>query len=128
IAASFVEPPPPPLPSPQPSGPDKPVRPPPPPPTGPISVGEAEQARKLIHKVTPQYPQIAKALRIQGTVVLEVVIRADGLVKSTRVLSGGKTALSEAAQSAVRAWRYAPTMQNGYLMEVKTQVEIKFTL
>jgi len=62
--------------------------------------------RKILKKVEAQYPSILKRRGIGGTVRLKVAIHADGTVKDVEVL-GGNPALADAAEKAVRQWRFA---------------------
>jgi TonB family protein len=61
--------------------------------------------RKVITKVEPAYPELAKRMHIQGSVKLAVGVKADGVVKSTRVI-GGNPVLVEAAADAVSKWKF----------------------
>jgi TonB family protein len=61
--------------------------------------------RRVITKVEPAYPELAKRMHIQGSVKLEVGVKADGLVKSTRVI-GGNPVLVQAATDAVSKWKF----------------------
>ncbi len=57
----------------------------------------------------PAYPPVSRRLREQGTVLLDVLIRADGSVGESRLKrSSGHARLDEAALEAVRRWRYQP--------------------
>jgi TonB family protein len=60
--------------------------------------------------VPPRYPPIAKAFRIQGQVVLEVTVDQDGRLSDVRPQSGSPLLL-EAAEKAVRQWRYEPSLR-----------------
>jgi protein TonB len=60
--------------------------------------------KSLDHKVAPIYPGEARANRVQGTVVLHVVIGTDGLIRQIEPVSGDP-ALAEAATVAVRQWK-----------------------
>jgi TonB family protein len=71
------------------------------------SVRGQEMDRKILKKVEAQYPSILKRRGIGGTVRLKVAIHADGTVKDVEVL-GGNPALADAAEKAVRQWRFAP--------------------
>jgi len=114
-----------------------PPPPPPPPPAGAaassgtppkrvyISAGTA--VGFLIYKATPVYPVDAKAAHVQGTVVLKAVIGTDGTVKELTVVSGPDM-LQQAALDAVRQWRYKPYLLNGEPVEVRTTINIIFTL
>jgi TonB family protein len=66
-----------------------------------------ETDRKVLKKVEAQYPSILKRRGIGGMVRLKVAIHADGTVKDVDVL-GGNPALADAAEKAVRQWRFAP--------------------
>jgi protein TonB len=103
------------------------VRPPEPPPAPPrIRVGTIETAR-LISRIEPTYPEIAKRARISGVVELETVIGTDGHIREVRVLSGHPL-LVQAALSAVRQWIYRPTLLNGVAVEVQGPVIVTFRL
>jgi TonB family protein len=81
----------------------------------------------LTYKVAPIYPDDAKAKRIQGTVLLHVILSIDGAVKDLEVVSGDPS-LANAATAAVRQWKYKPTLLNGKPVEVDTTVKVDFTL
>ncbi|MGB2591988.1 MAG: energy transducer TonB [Candidatus Acidiferrum sp.] len=70
--------------------------------------GKAQEAdRKIVKKVEAEYPSILKRRGIGGTVRLKVIVRPDGAVKDVQIL-GGNPALADAAEKAVRQWRFAP--------------------
>jgi len=81
----------------------------------------------LLVKTMPQYPAIAKAARIQGTVVLQATISKSGTIENLHVVSGPPM-LQQAAMDAVRSWRYKPYLLNGDPVEVETQVNVVFNL
>jgi TonB family protein len=66
--------------------------------------------RKVASRVTPVYPELAKKMHIHGIVRVEAVVKANGNVKSTRVL-GGNPVLVDAALDAIGKWKFetAPT-------------------
>jgi protein TonB len=103
--------------------------PPPPKPTTPqrIRVGGQVEEAKIINRVQPEYPQLAKMARIQGVVRLEAVISKDGTIQDLKVLSGHPL-LVKAALDAVKQWRYQPTLLNGDPVEVVTEIDVNFTL
>jgi TonB family protein len=84
-------------------------------------------AAKLIEKVQPVYPPEAREKRIEGTVVLNVVITKDG---SVTVLSAkeGDPLLVPAAIDAVQHWRYTPFLLNGAAVDMRTQIHVVFAL
>jgi protein TonB len=112
------------------------VPPPPPPvvekpkavvPETPIQVVSELQAAKLIHKVTPVYPAMARNVRVSGVVEIEAIIAKDGSMRSLRVLTGHPL-LINAAVDAVKQWRYRPTLLQGQPVEVITRIQVNFTL
>jgi protein TonB len=92
-----------------------------------IAVSAGVIAGNKLGGSTPQYPAIAKAARIQGTVVLQATISKTGTIENLRVLSGPPM-LQQAALEAVKSWRYKPYLLNGDPVEVETQVNVIFTL
>jgi protein TonB len=101
----------------------------PPPPAAPvrIRVSTGVQEAKLIRRLQPNYPPIAKQARIQGTVQLEAIIARDGTIQNLRVLDGHPL-LAQAAVEAVQQWRYEPTLLNNEPVEVVTLINVVFRL
>jgi len=66
---------------------------------------ETNSARKVLTRVFPDCPALARKMHIQGVVKLEAVVRPNGSVKSTRVI-GGNPVLVEAASNAVVKWKF----------------------
>ena len=106
-----------------------PPRPPDGPPPGParIRVSGDIQQFKLITRVPPSYPPLARENRIQGIVRLLVVVGKDGTVQDVKVISGHPL-LTAAAVDAVKQWVYRPTVVNGAPTEVQTDANVEFTL
>lgn len=111
--------------------PVKPAPPPPPEPAptmapaqpaGPIRVSPG-QGPGLIKKVEPRYPQLAQSARIEGTVVVDAVIRQDGTVSDVTVLRSSSKLFDQACVDAVRQWRFTPSPQ-----DVVLTVTVNFTL
>ncbi len=67
---------------------------------------ESESGRKVINKVVPVYPAMARNMNLTGTVRLAALVLANGTVKTIQV-KGGNPLLAQAAQNAVRAWKWA---------------------
>jgi len=82
---------------------------------------------KLVRKVLPEYPQIARAARISGTVRLIGTIAKDGTIRNLEIVSGHPL-LARAAIQAVEQWVYRPTLLNGKPVEVVAPIEVNFTL
>jgi TonB family protein len=109
--------------------PDDPDLPRPVPRTGrrqPINVGGNVQESKLIRKVEPVYPELAKRARVQGRVVLVVTVDEEGSVAEIKV-ANGHPLLNEAAVTAVRQWKYSPTLLNGEPVPVIATVTVTFS-
>ena len=102
--------------------PSAPARPEP-----PRQIGGDVLEAKIINRVIPEYPPLAKQARISGVVQLVGVIGRDGVVKSLQVV-GGHPMLVKAALSAVQQWRYRPTLLNGQPVEVIAPITVNFTL
>jgi TonB family protein len=83
--------------------------------------------RRIIHEVAPEYPEAARRAAVQGTVVLDAIVSAEGAVTQVQVVSGPET-LSLAAIDAVRWWRYEPYILNGQPAMVETTVSVNFRL
>jgi TonB family protein len=97
-------------------------------PQGPrVPVGGNVQMSKIIKMVQPVYPPLAKRARIQGKVILKVVVGQDGAVTSV-TLENGHPLLAPAAIDAVRQWTFQPTLLNGQPVDVVSTVEVNFTL
>jgi TonB family protein len=98
-----------------------------PPPAGPIRVDSFTQAQKLRTTTKPVYPLSAQQQRVQGRVVLSVLVAPHGGVKSVRPLRG-PIQLVSAAEEAVKKWTWEPTLINGFPVEVMTDVTIEFKI
>lgn len=81
----------------------------------------------LIHRVEPPYPNLAKAARVQGEVVLKAIINTNGDIQDLQLVSGHPM-LVPAAIAAVKQWRYKPYLLNGQPVEVETTITVIFTL
>ena len=84
-------------------------------------------AMRIRHQVTPEYPEDARQAGVQGTVVLDAVVSAEGAVTQVK-FARGPEALSLAAIDAVRWWRYEPYLVNGQPATVETTVAVDFRL
>ena len=80
------------------------------------------EERKVVSRIAPFYPEIAKRMQIGGVVKLEVVVRANGRVKSAKVL-GGSPVLIQAATTAVEKWKFEVAPQ-----ETTEAVQVVFEL
>jgi periplasmic protein TonB len=81
----------------------------------------------LIHRVEPTYPQLARAARVQGEVVLSAVIDVNGQIQNLQLVTGHPM-LVPSAIAAVKQWRYKPYLLNGTPVEVETTITVIFSL
>lgn len=81
----------------------------------------------LSRPVEPNYPLLAREMKIQGAVVLDVLIGREGIIQHLRVLSG-PAILSAAAQEAVKQWRFRPYLQSGQPVETEARITVNFTI
>lgn len=95
-------------------------------PAHPIRLSHIDEGN-LIFRVQPQYPEIARQARIQGTVALRAIISKAGTIENLMVESGHPM-LAPAAIKAVRQWRYRPYLLNGEPVEVETEITVNFVL
>jgi protein TonB len=93
----------------------------------PVEVGGTVAVPQRLSHVQPVYPEMAKQGRVQGTVSLSVVISSAGAVERAKVVRS-IPALDEAAISAVRQWKYSPTVVNGVAVPVTMVVHVNFAL
>jgi protein TonB len=92
-----------------------------------MKVSQGVSQGLLLTPIQPVYPQIARAVRMQGAVVIEAVISKAGRIESANVVSGPPM-LRQAALDAVVAARYRPYLLNGAPTEVKTTYTVVFSL
>ncbi|HEY3973617.1 MAG TPA: energy transducer TonB [Candidatus Sulfotelmatobacter sp.] len=78
------------------------------------------ELRRIVRKVNPSYPDIAKRMNLAGTVKVLAIVAADGTVKSVQPM-GGSPVLIQAAQDAVYKWKFAPANS-----ETKEPLELRF--
>ncbi len=81
---------------------------------------------ELIDRIDPLYPETARKLRQEGTVLLEAVITSSGLVEDVRIVGSAGPLLDAAAESAVRRWRYRAATLNGRAVAVFLTVKVRF--
>jgi protein TonB len=94
---------------------------------GPVRVSSMIVAGLIVHKTIPQYPALAKAMGIQGTVVLQATISKQGTIENLHAISGPQLLL-QAALDAVKTWVYKPYLLNREPVEVETTVNVVFSI
>jgi periplasmic protein TonB len=92
-----------------------------------VRMGGNVKGGRLLHRVEPQYPGLARQARVSGTVEIEGVIGVDGRLRELRIKSGHPL-LAHAAIEAVRQWIYEPMTLNGDPVEVIAPITVTFRL
>ena len=92
-----------------------------------VIVGGMVKMARLVRRVEPVYPSLARQARISGTVELTGVIGVDGRIRELQVVKGPPL-LARAALEAVRQWVYEPTLLNGKPVEVIAPITVNFLL
>jgi TonB family protein len=77
--------------------------------------------------VRPEYPLLARQMKVQGAVVLLVLIDKDGSIQNLQIESG-PAILADAAREAVKQWRFKPYLQDGQPIETQARVTVDFTI
>lgn len=81
---------------------------------------------KLVHDVSPVYPESAMGGTGGRTVSVQLTIQTDGVPKDVRVAKGVREDIDDSALDAVRQWRVHPAMRDGKPIEVRVTVEVSF--
>jgi TonB family protein len=104
-------------------------QPPAPQPQAPVRIRVSRGVSQglIVKKVQPEYPPEAREQRIQGEVVLRVMVSRQGDVSKVSLISGHPL-LAPAAMDAVKQWKYQPFLLNGQPLEVDTEVVVNFRL
>ncbi|MGA9524024.1 MAG: energy transducer TonB, partial [Myxococcaceae bacterium] len=95
-----------------------------------LELSQVERAPQVLESVRPRYPASARRRRIEGRVVVRVIVGADGVVEkeNTRVLASAP-GLDEAAIDAVNRWRFSPALgAGGRPVRVIIDIPIQFSL
>jgi len=84
-------------------------------------------AERVTHSVRPDYPLLAKQMKVQGAVVLQALIDKAGRIEELHVVTG-PAILASAAQEAVKQWRFKPYYQQGQAVETEARITVNFTI
>jgi TonB family protein len=79
------------------------------------------------HSVRPDYPLLARQMKVQGSVILEALISREGRIQNLHVLSGPPI-LANAAQEAVRQWHFKPHFHGTDMVETQARITVNFTI
>jgi TonB family protein len=87
----------------------------------------AGTAAVVTRSVKPNYPLLARQMKVQGSVILQALIGRDGLIQGLHVLSGPPI-LANAAEEAVKQWHFKPHYQGSEAVETLAQITVNFTI
>lgn len=92
-----------------------------------LDLAEAAADSRIIYKIAPEYPDIARRGHIEGPVSVRILVNTGGMVEKMTPLKGNPFLLI-AAMNAVQKWRYRPYLINGAPVEFQSIVTVKFSL
>jgi protein TonB len=84
-------------------------------------------ASRLVYRIEPIYPVLAKQIGKSGKVELHAMIGEDGTIQSLEAV-GGDPMFFASAMQAVKQWRYTPTMLNGQAVKVDTYITVIYNM
>ncbi len=95
-----------------------------------VEMGPDVVKPEMVTRVQPVYPPVAKTMKVQGTVILSILISETGSVSEVRVLRpvGGSSGLNEAAVAAAKKWKFKPAVKQGKRVKVWVTYPVSFKL
>ncbi len=95
--------------------------------TSSVSVSESVAEEHLLERIEPDYPEYAREQHLQGTVVLNIQVGKDGMVRGLSRVSGDSQ-LALLAAKAVRQWKFTPLVRDGSPVKFESQITLNFAL
>jgi len=86
-----------------------------------------QNTQNVTISVPPTYPMLARQMKVQGAVSLQVLISREGSIQELQILSGPPI-LATAAREAVKQWHFKPYLLNGQPVETQARVTVNFTI
>ena len=93
----------------------------------PKKVTKIEGLNAVTSKVSPEYPPIARQLKIEGAVELEALVTESGTVEKVNIVSGNPV-LTRPASEAVKKWKYTPFTTDGKAVKALVPVSMSFKM
>jgi TonB family protein len=84
-------------------------------------------AQNVTVSVPPDYPLLARQMKVQGAVSLQALISREGTIQELQILSG-PAILAAAAREAVKQWHFKPYVLNGQAVETQARITVNFTI
>jgi TonB family protein len=86
-----------------------------------------QTAQSVTLSVPPDYPMLARQMKVQGAVSLQALISREGTIQELHILSGPGI-LAAAAREAVKQWHFKPYLLNGQAVETQAKITVNFTI
>jgi protein TonB len=86
-----------------------------------------QTAQTVTVSVPPDYPLLARQMKVQGAVSLQALISREGTIQELQILSG-PAILAAAAREAVKQWHFKPYILNGQAVETQARITVNFTI
>jgi TonB family protein len=86
-----------------------------------------QTAQNVTVSVPPNYPLLARQMKVQGAVILQALISREGSIQELQIVSGPGI-LATAAREAVKQWRFKPYYQSGQPVETQARITVNFTI
>jgi len=87
----------------------------------------ADASEIVAQPVRPNYPLLARQMKVQGSVILQALIGKDGIIQNLHVVSGPHI-LASAAEDAVRQWHFRPHFQGTEAVETQAKITVNCTI
>ncbi len=84
-------------------------------------------AANVAAPVRPDYPLLARQMKVEGSVILQALIGRDGEIQNLHVVKGPHI-LAAAAENAVRQWHFKPHFEGGEAVETQAKITVNFTI
>jgi TonB family protein len=95
--------------------------------TGPVDrVGGGVSAPSLISRIDPEFSEEARAAKLNGSVLLSIVVDTEGHARDIRIVKSLGMGLDEKAAEAVAKWKFKPGMKEGVPVNVRAVIEVNF--
>jgi protein TonB len=89
-------------------------------------IGNGVTAPKPVSTPNPAYSDKARKKKINGTVIVAMIVTPEGKVRDVKVIKSLEESLDQQAITAVRAWKFEPAMKDGNPVAVHMRAEVSF--
>jgi protein TonB len=83
---------------------------------------------KAIYQPNPEYADRPRRKKIQGNVMLSMIVNADGTVREPQVTQSLDKDLDKKALECVKKWKFEPATKDGQPVAMRVVVEVNFHL